>query len=86
MTDQTTDPFAGPSQTSKSVYGMHAEKVISGETDTDTQALRMWVWFAVKQAGGKITVTYDEFFTCQGEATLYWSIDPTSLALTIVAE
>jgi hypothetical protein len=70
---------------------MHAEKVIqpscgeAGEGE-ELESLRMWAWFAIRAAGGKVVVSYDEFFSCQGGATLLWDIDPTTLALTIVAE
>ena len=70
----------------KTTDDMSAEKVFASGTDEDAEALRMWAWFAVKQAGGKIIVSYEEFFTCQGDATLYWRIDPVTLALTVVAE
>lgn len=65
--------------------GMHAEKVLADD-DEELKALRTWAWFAVKHAGGKVVVSYDEFFTCQGDATLYWRIDPQTFSLTIVAE
>jgi hypothetical protein len=71
---------------SKTTAGMSSEKVISRGADEDAEARWMWTWFAVKQAGGKVVATYDDFFTCQGGATLYWKIDPATLALTIVAE
>jgi hypothetical protein len=45
---------------------MSSEKVISRGADEDAEARWMWTWFAVKQAGGKVVVTYDDFFTCQG--------------------
>jgi hypothetical protein len=75
------------SMSTETTEGMSAEKVIlRGSDDDNTEALKMWAWFAVKQAGGKVIVTYNDFFTCQGDATLYWKIDPVTLTLTIVAE
>jgi hypothetical protein len=68
--------------------GMSAEKVLSAEGGDEMEALRMWAWFATRHAGGKVTVSYNEFMSLvnQGSATLYWSIDSATLALTIVAE
>ena len=56
------------------------------EPEGELESMRMWVWFAVKQAGGKIVVSYDEFFTCKDGATLRWHIDPVTCALTISAD
>jgi hypothetical protein len=65
---------------------MNAERVFQAEHDDEAESLRLWAWFAIKQAGGKVVVPYDNFFTCQGDATLYWNIDPATLTLTIATE
>lgn len=74
----------------KTTSGMSSIKVLSpgGHTSAgeEEESMRMWAWFAVKQSGGKVVVTYDNFFTCQGGATLHWEINPATLALTIIAE
>lgn len=67
---------------------MHSQKVFAPDAapDSDLESLRVWVWFAVMEAGGRVDITYDKFFRCQANASLRWRVDPDTLTLTIVAE
>ena len=78
----------------KTTDGMSAEKVLASGADEDAEAPRSYKDsnsfnpFAVGNADGirDLLVSQlgeqqsDEFSTCQGDATLYWRIDPVTLA------
>lgn len=68
------------------IANMHAEKVIQRGSDEEAESLRIWTWFAAKQAGGTVVVSYNEFLHLvnAADATLNWSFGPDQ-TLTIVA-